>query len=664
MIRFLQTPGPIKKIVLGGLLTVISVLMAITLIPGFGSSNFLGNATGTRGVVATVSGEEVTASAVQRQAKQMLNQQFPKGGAQTSMLLPFFAQRAADNLINEKVILAEARRMGLKATDEDLRDFLHQGQLGQIIFPEGKFIGQEAYQDFVTRNGYTVPQFEQLVKEDILVNKLRNLIAAGASVTDAEVKQQFEKQNTKVKFNYAVIKKDDVLKSIHPADAELKAYYDRNKNTYVNSVPEKRQLKYIVLDNAKLLAETQVTQQDLQSYYDQHREEYRVPEQVNVRHILIKAPLVGADGKVDQKALDAARAKAQDVLKQVKSGGNFADLAKKYSDDPGSAKQGGSLGWIGKGRTVPEFEKAAFSLAKGGTSDLVQSSYGFHIIHVDDKQDANVKTLDEVKSQIEPLLKQQKAGQAAQTEAEQLLSNARSSSSSLEKAAAAKGLQVITTDFVTSKDVLPGIGSDPQFMTAAFGQTANAPPDQAQLHQGYAIYQVTAVKPPTTPTFEEIRSRVEQEFKNERAAELLNQKTQELSDRAKADKDLKKAAKELGAAYKSSDSVLPDGQVPDIGSMTGPASVAFTLKPGDVSGPINNGSTGAVLSVTDRQNPTDQDFAAKKDQIHDSILQNNQAEVFGLFLENLRTTMEKSGKVKINAKEMQALTKQPTQESE
>jgi peptidyl-prolyl cis-trans isomerase D len=552
--------------------------------------------------------------------------------------------------------------MGLKATDEDLRDFLHQGQLGQIIFPEGKFIGQDAYQDFVTRNGYTVPQFEQLVKEDILVNKLRNLIAAGASVTDAEVKQQFEKQNTKVKFNYAVIKKDDVLKSIHAADAELKAYYDRNKNTYVNSVPEKRQLKYIVLDNAKLLAETQVTQQDLQSYYDQHREEYRVPEQVNVRHILIKAPLVGADGKVDQKALDAARAKAQDVLKQVKSGGNFADLAKKYSDDPGSAKQGGSLGWIGKGRTVPEFEKAAFSLAKGGTSDLVQSSYGFHIIHVDDKQDANVKTLDEVKSQIEPLLKQQKAGQAAQTEAEQLLSAARSSS--LEKAAGAKGLQVITTDFVTSKDVLPGIGGDPQFMTAAFGQTANAPPDQAQLHQGYAIYQVTAVKPPTTPTFEEIRSRVEHEFKNERAAELLNQKTQELSDRAKADKDLKKAAKELGAAYKSSDSVLPDGQVPDIGSMTGPASVAFTLKPGDVSGPINNGSTGAVLSVTDRQNPTDQDFAAKKDQIHDSILQNNQAEVFGLFLENLRATMEKSGKVKINAKEMQALTKQPTQESE
>src|SRR5439155_15411750 len=145
---------------------------------------------------------------------------------------------------------------------------------------------------------------------------------------------------------------------------------------------------------------------------------------------------------------------------------------------------------------------------------------------------------DEVKAQIEPLIKQQKAGEAAQHAADQLLSDAKTTS--LEKAASAKSLQVISTDFVTSKDVLPGIGNDPQFMTAAFGQTANAPPDQAQLHQGYAIYQVTAVKPPSTPTFEEIRSRVEQEFKNERAAQLLSQKTQELSDRAKADKDLKK----------------------------------------------------------------------------------------------------------------------------
>ena len=111
---------------------------------------------------------------------------------------------------------------------------------------------------------------------------MRDLVTSSATVTDAEVRKQFEKQNTKVKFDYAVIKKDDILKSIHPVDAELKAFYDRNKNSYVNSIPEKRQVKYVVVDNARLLSQTQVTQQELQSYYDQHRDEFRVPEQVNV----------------------------------------------------------------------------------------------------------------------------------------------------------------------------------------------------------------------------------------------------------------------------------------------------------------------------------------------------------------------------------------------
>src|SRR5437667_1304977 len=583
MIRFLQTPGPIKKIVLGGLLTFISVMMAITLIPGIGSTSFLGS-TPTKGIVATVSGEEISATDVTKQAKRMVEQQFPRGGPQASSLLPFFSQQAVNNLISEKLLLVEARRMGLRATDEDLRNYLHQGQLGQIIFPNGKY-DQTAYDELAQRLGFTIPQFEGLVKEEILINKLRGLVSASASVTDAEVRKQFEKQNAKVKFDYAVFKKDDILKSIHPAEAELKAFYERNKNTYVNSIPEKRQLKYVVFDTPKLLAQTQVTQQDFASYYDQHREEYRVPEQVNVRQIVVKKPLPGTDGKVDQKALDAARAKAEDVLGQVKAGGNFADLAKKYSEDTSTSKNGGSLSWV-RPDVFPDaaVKNAVSSIAKGQNSDVISAGYAFVIIHVDDKQEAHVKTLDEVKAQIEPLIKQQKAAQAAQHEADQLLADARTTS--LEKAAAAKGLQVITTDFVTSKDVLPGIGSDPQFMSAAFGQNQNAPPDQVQLHAGYAIYQVTAVKPPSTPTFEEIRSRVEQEFKNERAAQLLTQKTQELADRVKASRDLKKTAKELGAEYKTSDFVLPDGQVPDIGSMGGPAAVAFTLKPGEISGPI------------------------------------------------------------------------------
>jgi peptidyl-prolyl cis-trans isomerase D len=165
------------------------------------------------------------------------------------------------------------------------------------------------------------------------------------------------------------------------------------------------------------------------------------------------------------------------------------------------------------------------------------------------------------------------------------------------------------------------------------------------------------VKPPATPTFDEIRSRIADEFTNQRAGLMLTQKTQELSDRAKASHNLQKAAKELGATVKTSELVDPQGQVPDIGSMTGPANVAFSMKPGDISGPITGGSTGAVLQLQDKQQPTETDFAQKKDQVRDSLVQQKQEELFGVFAANLRQQMEKSGKIKINQDELKGLTR-------
>jgi peptidyl-prolyl cis-trans isomerase D len=358
---------------------------------------------------------------------------------------------------------------------------------------------------------------------------------------------------------------------------------------------------------------------------------------------------------VDEKGEAEAQKRADDILKQLKSGANFDELAKKYSEDPGSAKQGGSLGWIGKGRTVPEFEKAAFSQPIGQIGGLVKSNYGFHIIRVDARQDAHMKTLDDVKNEIDPILKQQKAQQIAQKQADDLLQAAKSKG--LDAAAAVQGVPVVTSDFFGRKDVVPGLGPSPQFMDAVFTDAEKSPPEMAPISQGYAVFDLLAVKPPSTPSFDEIHAKVEEEFKNERANVLLSQKTQELSDRAKADHDLKKAAKELGATLKNSELVAPDGQVPDIGSMTGQAAVAFSMKPGEISSPINSGTNGIVLDITEVQAPTDADFAAKRDQIRDTLLQNKEQELFGLFVNNLRDQMEKSGKIKINQEELKTLTR-------
>ena len=232
MIRFMQTSAAFKKYALTGILVVICIAMAWYLVPTFTGQGL--GVTNRVPVVATVSGQDITSDEVMKQARQTIQQQYPNMASQAARLAPMLAPQATQDLIDRKILLSQADRMGLRATNDDVREYLEHGPYAQTFFPGGKFIGQQQYEELLQSHDLTVTQFEQDVAEGIRIRKLQSLVTAGASVSDAEVKQQFEKQNTKVKFNYAVIKKDDILKSLHPADAELKAYYDRNKQLYVN----------------------------------------------------------------------------------------------------------------------------------------------------------------------------------------------------------------------------------------------------------------------------------------------------------------------------------------------------------------------------------------------------------------------------------------------
>jgi peptidyl-prolyl cis-trans isomerase D len=653
MIRFLQTPGPLKKIILGGILLVICVMMVITLIPGGFLGDYFGGGVTQAGMLAKVGGQDVSLQEVAQQARLIGRQQF-KGNIPEA-IMPYLMQRAAQGMITQKALVYEADRMGLSVSDEELRDYLHQGQMGQIIFPNGNFIGTSAYMDLIQQQfNMSVPQFEQEVKAEIAQRKLLAAINAAVSVSDADIAEQVKRQDTKVKFQYALLTLDDVKKQINPTEAELKAFYDQNKQQYVNSIPEKLKARYIVVDAGKVADSIKVTPAQLQQYYNQHQDEFRIPETVTVRHILIKTPAPGADGKVDQKALDAARAKAEDILKQLKAGASFADLAKKNPDDPGSAVNGGLLPPLTHGRSVPEFDQAAFNTPVGQTTDVIRTSYGFHIIHVESKQQARLKPLDEVKSQIEPLIKQQQAAAQAQKLADAVQALARTTS--MEKAASEKGLNLINTGQLSQTDPLPGIGSPKDLMAALFGAKKNDPPAVAPISQGYAVYQVTEIQPPQTPAFDQIKSQVEQQFKDQRAQSLLAQKTQELADRAHADHDLAKAAKELGATVKTSELVDATAQVPDIGAMSGSATVAFSMKQGEISGPLQGSSNGFVLSVVERQEPSPEQVKQNWDRAKESLLDQKRAAFEQLYVQNLRDCLEKEGKVKINKKEMDRLS--------
>ena len=220
MIRTLQSAGPTLKIILGGMLLIICAGMIITLIPGGLGSSF-GIGAPPRGVIARIGDQEVTVPEVQREARMMVRQQFPKGGEQAAMLLPLFAGQAAEQLISEKTLVAEARRMGLRVSDDELRDELQHGPLASMLFPEGKFVGQAEYENFVQRADLTIPQFENLEKEYILIRKLRALISGSAFVGEPEIRAEFDRRNTKIKFDYAVLTQADILKGLHPTDQEL-----------------------------------------------------------------------------------------------------------------------------------------------------------------------------------------------------------------------------------------------------------------------------------------------------------------------------------------------------------------------------------------------------------------------------------------------------------
>ncbi len=653
MIKFLQTPGKTKKIVLGGLLLIICAAMVVTLVPGGMLGEAFGFGVNTAGVVAKVGPETVTLTEVQQLADRIGRQQFP--GNLPPAYRSYLRLNAAQQLITEKALLAEANRLGLRVTDAEVSDYLRHSQFAEQLFPNGTAVTPEQYQNFVQQFfNMDTTAFEDMLRSSILIGKLRSMIEGGVTVSTADLQQAYKEQNTKVKFEYAVLTNDQIMKEIKPSEAELKAYYDSHKQQYVNSLPEKRELKFVLIDTAKLAQQIPLAPEEIQRYYNAHQDQYRVPDQVTVRHILINLPSPGPDGKVDQKAVDAARAKAEDVLKKLKAGGNFEQLAKQYSQDPATKDKGGLMGSIVRNQTDPAVEKAAFALPKGGTSDVVRSSYGFHIIHIDDKQIAHVKPLEEVRAQIENALRQEKVTVRANDLATKIENQARTAG--LEKAAEQNGLQAITTGFVSRTDSLPEIGSAPDLMSAVFEARLNQPPDAVQIPKGWVVYQVTQIKPAATPTFEEAKAQVETQFKNERAGALLTQKTQELSDRARADHNLKKAAAALGATVKTSELVSPSSQVPDIGSMAGPGSVAFTMKPGDISGPINTGRDGVVLQLTERQEPSLAEFENAKEGLREQLLQSKRDQAMQLFASSLRDRLQKEKKIRINEEEWKRLT--------
>ena len=647
MIRILQQDSTLIKVLFALIIGAAVITMVITLVPGIFDNGtltdqaifatvrepgFLGRFAGSTPIKAT----EVN-SLAQRQLQQ---QHLP------DFLLSYMAQRAGQVLVQRAILKSEADRMGLQVSDEDLRRELQFGPFSQYLFPGGNFIGQDQYINFVqSAFGTSVADFESQVKSDLELNRLQSMITGGVTVSDNAVREAYMVQGTKVKFDYAVVSGDDMRKTINPIDSDLQAFFKQNAARYANAIPETRKIEYAAFDASNLPGgKPQVTDADVQAYYTSHQDQYQVKDQVKVRHILIAVP-AGADAKTDA----AAKAKAEDLLKQIKSGGNFADLAAKNSDDPGSKTQGGELGWLDPGKTVAEFDKAAFSLAPGQTSDVIKTQFGYHILQVEEKKTAHLRTIAEVKPEIVPIIEQQKSGAAMQNFATQFAAAAKTDG--LAKAAAARGLHVTTTDYLASTGVVAGVADGTALLKEAFAVAGKAPPAAVSTGEGFAVFQVADIKPAHAPEFAEYKEHILEDYREQQLPQLLNSQLNKLDERAKQLNDLKKAAAEMNIPFKTSELVGKDGQVPDLGAMSGPGAVAFTLPKGTISSPINAGRVGVVLSVIDKQEPTPEDIAKNFSQVRDQLVNQQREEIFRIYIGNLTAKYEKAGAIRYSAKQ-------------
>ena len=285
-------------------------------------------------------------------------------------------------------------------------------------------------------------------------------------------------------------------------------------------------------------------------------------------------------------------------------------------------------------------------MAPGQTSDVIKTQFGYHILQVEAKNTAHVKPLAEVRGEIVPLLEQQRATTAEQSFASQLVADA--AKNGIDKAAAGRGLHAQTTDFIAKDGTIAGVSDGTALLAKAFTTAKGGAPESIATGDGFAVFQVEDIRAAHAPDFDSYKQHIADDYKEQQVPQLMSAALAQLDARAKATNDLKKAAAEANLQMKSSDLVGHDGQVPDLGSLAGAASVVFTLPKGQISGPINTGRTGAVLVVTDRQEPDPQEIAKTFNQVRDQLLNAQREEIFRVFLGNVTEQYQKSGAIHLS----------------
>ena len=586
--------------------------------------------------IADVEGEAITVgSFTRRYNAQVQAYRNAYGGQMNDQLLKQLGidRQILQQLIDEEAMVAESRKQGIAVSDVEIRERI----LALPGFQEsGKFVGEQRYRQIlqIQNPPLTTTEFENSLRRALMIEKLRTALTGWMSVNDTDVVAEFRKRNEKVKLDVVPVTAEAFKSQVTVTDAELVPFFEKAKDKY--RIGEKRKIKYAQVNVEQVRGTITVPEAEIAAFYQQNLSQYQTPAQVRASHILFKL-----EGK-DEKGVQAL---AADVLKKATApGADFAALAKQYSEDDSNNQNGGDLDYFGRGRMVAEFEQAAFGMKAGEISNLVKTAFGFHIIKVVDNKSDQTRPLTEVRTELEDQLKWQKA----QAEAERLAKSLEATTKTpadLDKVAKERSLAVVETGLVASDEPIQGVGAQPEISGRVFGMKEGEVTPAMRVATGWVFATVTGRQDSYLPQLAEVKAKVADDVRQEKAAEMAKQRATAIATELKNAKDFAAAAKRAGLEVKTTELVARGTAIPDLGISEAVDVAAFALPPGGVSDAISTATGTAVIRVVEKVGVTDTEVESGKDVLRDELVNGRRDKFFGAYMQKA-----KSG-LKINIKQ-------------
>jgi peptidyl-prolyl cis-trans isomerase D len=600
------------------ILWVVIAAFVLLVFVDFGGAGYRRQAQ-TDSTAATVGGETISLDDFRRQYQQSERQAQAIYGANYTPELGRqlgIAVQALDGLIAKHILTAEAERLGLAVSAEELRTAI-------LEIPEfqenGAFIGEEQYQQTLRANGFTVSDFERELRSQLLVQKLRDVLAQTLYVTDQEIESSYRDQVERASIRYLQVDAGRFTGAAALTPVDLDAYFQAHRADF--RVPERRSVDYLIVEPRLLRSTIQLEEAELRAYYDSNIAEFTDEQQVRARHILLTA-----DGP---EAVTAAKATIEDLKRRIAGGEDFAALARQYSQDETTKDRGGELGFFGRGRYNPQLEEAAFAGQPGDLvgpieSDLLNQT-GLDLVQILDRREGGVADFESVRPRIQSRLLNDRSQAAAENVAKEL--GAKIKEDKLTTAEGMRGLAqgregvaFESAGPFTRDDNVPGFGRGTAFTAKAFELERGKISEPLQVARGWVVVRVAGIEEARLPELAEVEQKVREAAQIEKAKEAALAAMKQSADRVRSGgATLEQIATELGSEVKSSGSFNRSAPIGELGREPAVADAVFALDTGGVGGPIATRAGAVIFQIDERTKGDPTELATRRDELRQQV---------------------------------------------